>query len=136
MKRWPQPRGTPANLSESVHQQLSMYALAAGAAGLGVALPNQTAPIPPTTILTPKRGTLYRVSFYVDCGGQNLDTVFLLHWTDAIGNQTFSSSPCNSPNNPAVGNVTVRDKAGSPLSYEVTIVQGHYDLFFTVERLE
>ena len=30
------PTRTPANLSESIHQQLNMYALAAGAAGVGV----------------------------------------------------------------------------------------------------
>jgi hypothetical protein len=101
-----------------------------------VALPNQSAPIPLTTILTPKQGKLFRVSFYVDCGGQNLDTIFVLRWTDAIGGQKFSSTTCNSPDNPATGTVTVRDEAGSPLQYEVTIVQGHYDLFFTVERLE
>ena len=34
MKASPKPR-KPANLSESVHQQLSMYALAASAAGVG-----------------------------------------------------------------------------------------------------
>jgi len=101
-----------------------------------VALPNQSDPIPLTTILTPKQGRLYRVSFYVDCGGQNLDTILVLRWTDAIGNQKFSSTTCNSPDNPAVGTATVRDKAGSPLQYEVTIVDGHFDLFFTVERLE
>jgi hypothetical protein len=35
MKASPLPRKT-ANLSESIHQQLSMYALAAGAAGVGM----------------------------------------------------------------------------------------------------
>ena len=35
MKRSPRPR-KPANLSESIHQQLNMYALAAGAAGVSV----------------------------------------------------------------------------------------------------
>jgi hypothetical protein len=42
MKRSPRPRETPANLSESVHYQLNMYALAASAAGvslLGLAQP-------------------------------------------------------------------------------------------------
>ncbi|HWY60121.1 MAG TPA: hypothetical protein VNZ03_37005 [Terriglobales bacterium] len=35
MKRFPRPRET-ANLCESIHQQLNMYALAAGAAGVGM----------------------------------------------------------------------------------------------------
>jgi hypothetical protein len=35
MKRFPRPRET-ANLCESIHQQLNMYALAAGAAGAGM----------------------------------------------------------------------------------------------------
>jgi len=36
MKRSPGPRKTASNLPESIHRQLSMYALAAGAAGMGV----------------------------------------------------------------------------------------------------
>jgi hypothetical protein len=36
MPRSSRPIRTPANLSESLHQQLNMYALAAGAAGVGV----------------------------------------------------------------------------------------------------
>src|ERR1700674_268056 len=36
MKRSPRPSRTSVNLSESVHQQLNMYALAAGAAGVGM----------------------------------------------------------------------------------------------------
>jgi hypothetical protein len=45
MKRSPRPRETPANLSESVHYQLNMYALAASAAGvslLALAQPAET----------------------------------------------------------------------------------------------
>ena len=36
MKHSPLPPRTPTNLSASVHQQLNMYALAAGAAGVGI----------------------------------------------------------------------------------------------------
>jgi hypothetical protein len=36
MKPSPLPARTPANLSDSVHQRLNMYALAAGAAGVGM----------------------------------------------------------------------------------------------------
>jgi hypothetical protein len=100
-----------------------------------VNLTNQTAPIPPTTIVTPKQNMLYRVSYYIDCGGQDLDWMILLHWADASGNEKFTSAPCNSPNNPSLGVATVRASAGSPLTYETTGVGGHYDLFFTVERL-
>jgi len=100
-----------------------------------VALTNQTAPIPPTNIVTPRQGRLYRVSYYLDCGGQNLDWMFLLHWADANGSETFTSAPCNSPSNPSLGVATVRTSAGSPLKYETTGVAGRYDLFFTVERL-
>jgi hypothetical protein len=100
-----------------------------------VSLTNQTAPIPPTTIVTPKQDRLYRVSYYLDCGGKDLDWIILLHWADANGNETFTSAPCNSPNNPSLGVATVRASASSPLRYETTGVAGHYDLFFTVERL-
>ena len=101
-----------------------------------VALTNQTAPIPPTTIVTPKQARLYRVSYYLDCGGQNLNWMILLHWVDTNGtSETFTSAPCNSPSNPSLGVATVRASASSPLRYETTGVAGHYDLFFTVERL-
>jgi hypothetical protein len=100
-----------------------------------VSLTNQTATIPPTTIVTSRQARLYRVSYYIDCGGQNLDWMILLHWLDVNGDEVFSSAPCNSPTNPSFGVVTVRSKAGTPLSYETTGVAGHYDLFFTVERL-
>jgi hypothetical protein len=101
-----------------------------------VALTNQTAPIPPTTIVTPKQARLYRVSYYLDCGGQNLDWMILLHWVDTNGtSETFTSAPCNSPSNPSLGVATVRASASSPLRYETTGVAGHHDLFFTVERL-
>ena len=36
MMRSSRPKRTPANLSESIHQQLNMYAIAAGAAGVGL----------------------------------------------------------------------------------------------------
>jgi hypothetical protein len=36
MKRSPRPDRLPSNLSESIHQRLNMYALAAGAAGAGI----------------------------------------------------------------------------------------------------
>ena len=36
MKRSPRPSRTPSNLSDSVHQRLNMYALAASAAGVGM----------------------------------------------------------------------------------------------------
>jgi len=101
-----------------------------------VALTNQTAPIPLKTILTPQQDSLYRVSYYVDCSGLNLDWIFLLHWTDVNGNEESPSNPCNSPNNPSFGHLTVRAKAGSPLSYETKGVAGQYDLFFTAECLE
>jgi len=101
-----------------------------------VALTNQTAPISPTTIVTPKQARLYRVSYYLDCSGQNLDWVILLHWVDTNGtSETFTSAPCNSPSNPSLGVATVRASASSPLRYETTGVAGDYGLFFTVERL-
>jgi hypothetical protein len=63
-----------------------------------VALTNQTAPIPPTTIVTPKQARLYRVSYYLDCGGQNLNWMILLHWVDTNGtSETFTVRPAIVP---------------------------------------
>jgi hypothetical protein len=96
---------------------------------------NQTDWIPPTAIATPKQAKLYRVSYYLDCGGQNLEWVIRLYWVDANGNQALGGGPCTGPNNPSFGAMIVRATAGSTLRYATTGVAGHYDLFLTVERL-
>ena len=36
MKGFPKSRGTPSNLSDSIHQQRNMYAVMASAAGVGM----------------------------------------------------------------------------------------------------
>ncbi len=43
MKRFPRPRRTPSNLSDSIHQQLNMYAVMASAAGVGMLALSQPA---------------------------------------------------------------------------------------------
>ena len=100
---------------------------------------NQTAPIPQTTIVKPKENRLYRVSYYMDCSGQNLAWSLIVYGSDANGTQQINSPICDNPPNPISGVMIVRVKAGLPLSYSVNGDSGTgqaFDVFFTVERLE
>jgi hypothetical protein len=80
MKRSSRPTKTPANLSETVHQRLNMYALAAGASGVGLLAlaPRADAKI----IYTPAHAKVNRllpidlnhdgvVDFYLNIGGHS-----------------------------------------------------------------
>jgi hypothetical protein len=112
-----------------------------------VHLTGQTAPIPPTTVLVPKKDGLYRVSAYLasfySLYQQNL--AFRMTWIDDLGQQS-SGDLClwNENSNNTSGTVwttTMRIKASARLSYSVTpsnYCKRHdtYDVFFTVERLE
>jgi len=109
-----------------------------------VALKNQTANIPLTTLLTPQATGLYRVSGYMDCSGDTLNVAeFELSWTGPAGNATLGSlgavSNCTG-NSPTTWSYTVLDTKGSPLSYEVagaiSFPPFSYDIFFTVEQLQ
>ncbi len=57
MKRSPRPRNTPAKLSETVHRQLSLYALAASAAGVGALV--LSSPAQAEIVYTPAHATLF-----------------------------------------------------------------------------
>jgi len=109
-----------------------------------VALTNQTANIPLTTLLTPHAIGLYRISGYMDCSGDTLNVAeFELSWTDPTGNANLGSlgaaSNCTS-GTPTTWSYTVLDTKGSPLSYEVAGAMSFppfsYDISFTVEQLQ
>lgn len=109
-----------------------------------VALTNQTANIPLTTLLTPPATGLYRVSGYMDCSGDAMNVAeFELSWTGPAGNANLGTlgavSNCTS-NSPTTWSYTVLDTRGSPLSYEVggaiSFPPFSYDIFFTVEQLQ
>jgi hypothetical protein len=63
MKRSPRTRKTPVNLSESISRQLNMYAIAAGAAGVGILALAQPAEAKivytPANIRIPHNGVIY-----------------------------------------------------------------------------
>jgi len=107
-----------------------------------VALTNQTANIPLTTLLTPQATGLYRVSGYMDCSGDAMNVAeFDLSWTGPTGNANLGTlgavSNC-SGNSATTWSYTVLDTKGSPLSYEVagaiTFPPFSYNIFFTVEQ--
>ncbi len=122
-------------------------------------LPNQTAPIPPTTIFTPTQTGLYRLSVYgtlLKTGTTGLTWEFNLAWTDDAGAQSiptlisaydFQTGPFGQLYNlygntaPIAGPATVFEaKAGQPITYSVTAAGDPdgttYSLYYTLERLE
>jgi hypothetical protein len=112
-----------------------------------VHLTGQTAPIPPTTLLVPKKDGLYRVSAYlVDTRiGKPLTVLcFSMTWTDDAGAETSGPIPFDGQYGSQFTpwSTTMRVNAGTPLSYSATDNDCHvgpvytYEVFFTVERLE
>jgi hypothetical protein len=114
-----------------------------------VALAGQTAPIPPTTILTPQTNGSYRVSAYIvtTTPATNGDPIYLnLTYTDDSGGKTLTILYLNSgtffPNNEAEVVFAVRANAGIPLAYSISCdpycsgFDATYELFLTVEQLQ
>ena len=116
-----------------------------------VILKGQTAAIPATTLFTPRKDGLYRVSVYMVTTTANNDINATwnttMTWTDDAGpwsltqwmiysgNKINSVLCCNS-----VANLTATVKAGTPLTYSVDPAGGDptgstYELFSVVEQL-
>jgi hypothetical protein len=116
--------------------------------------PNQTAPIPTTTLFTPAHDGLYRASLYMtqttaEQGNQGFQ--YWLTWVDDAGTETGSpifvaanQVPPNAWGNSGYGNggtiLTFEAKAGQPVTYYVTQAgdgnAGTYSFYYTIERLE
>lgn len=116
-------------------------------------LTNQTAPIPTTTILTPKTTGLYRMSIYQTLTTANATSQscweVIVNWSDDAGveegqtNCVFGSQtpPQAYLNQVFPGQVfTFEVTAGSPVTYSVAQFGGSdgtaYSLYYTLERLE
>jgi|SRR5450631_2142667 hypothetical protein len=106
---------------------------------------NQTAAIPVTTMFTPPRDGLFRISAYavmttLSTGGENGDVIPYLDYTDESGQQQLQLNGLPSAGAGFVDlySEPFRATAGNPVSYSVsaTDVNGVYELFLTVERLD
>jgi hypothetical protein len=143
---------TTANTANTANNALALgglppsaYALAGSLPSIvaSVALTNQTANIPLTTLVTPTQNTLYRVSGYLTCGTFSYNNTIsgILSWTDDYSPIYQYSLPgyCNGPPNPSpvTFSYTLMDTAGSPLSYQTTgcVSDCLFELFITVEQL-
>jgi hypothetical protein len=113
-----------------------------------VNLTNQTAAINETTLLTPTKDTTYRLSAYITVASGDSGAWFLtVGWTDPYGFRgVVTSCPieqsgtgnCNLSADPQTLGATVRDIAGTPLTYSTANIpgtSGPYDLYLVVERL-
>ena len=119
-------------------------------------LPNQTAPIPTTTIFTPTQTGLYRMSVYATIVKADPDSGsswgYGYYWTDDAGTETtggilagYGSSLGqfyyeNFFSNVGGPSSVFEAKAGTPITYNV-YQQGPsdnsvYSLYYTLERLE
>jgi len=118
-------------------------------------LPNQTAPIPTTTIFTPTQTGLYRLSVYATVERADLNSnsywCYGFQWTDDGGPHQSGIMLCG------YGDITspfqyegldylggtaqpFEAVAGQPITYNVTQNNGPddsaYSLYYTLERLE
>jgi hypothetical protein len=90
MKRSSGPRKKASDLSESVHQQINMYAIAAAAAGEGVLALAQ--PSEAKIVYTPAHKQLpINSPFYLDLNHDRInDFKFFLGWFTHSGNRLSS----------------------------------------------
>lgn len=118
-----------------------------------VALTNQTAPIPATTLFTPSHTGLYRVTAYLTTTAPvpNLNVwAYGLSWADDAGTESASllyaymqSPPPNAYGVDAAGSPSkttmIEAVAGQPVSYQIsgdgTQGSAAYSLYIIVERL-
>jgi hypothetical protein len=112
-----------------------------------VALPNQSANIPTTTIFTPQQSGLYRASIYMEQTVPATDGnfwSFRLDWTDDAGAQELVPLLLNDSGQPAFAyeggggendSWTFRAIAGNPVRFSVEGGSGTYEVYLTVERL-
>jgi hypothetical protein len=112
-----------------------------------IALTNQTAPIPTTTIFTPQATGVYRISAYITVtqpgDGQGVWSLEVF-WTDDAGaevsclpNVNNAAKPPFAYANPIPALATFEAKAGVPVTFSVTgSTTGTYSLYFTVEQLQ
>jgi hypothetical protein len=116
--------------------------------------PNQTAPIPTTTLFTPTQDGLYRVSAYATMtkpGPENSGSwSFNVAWTDDAGRQqeqfaldgSFNvQGPFLNDYNFYGGAVRIFEaKAGTPITFNLreggVSAGAEYSLYYTLERLE
>jgi hypothetical protein len=120
-------------------------------------LPNQTAPIPTTTIFTPTQTGLYRLSIYATISKADPSSgsgwIYNLQYTDDSGPQILYQFLWGYNNVPgqftvysqlfqdfAGPTITFEAKAGTPVSHSLTLSgppdNSAYSLYYTLERLE
>jgi len=106
-----------------------------------VALFNQTANTPTTTLYTPTADGLYRLTAYIACKGGTTGSWFAtLTWNDYVATQAFGvSSGCGTGNESTPMSEPAEMQAGQPLTYNVKAdepgLTGAYFVFITVEQL-
>jgi hypothetical protein len=119
-------------------------------------LVNQTAPIPTTTIFTPTHDGVYRLSSYATLTtadpNSNSFWSFNIGWTDDAGSQVYNGLLFDPQVDRATGpfvwsqiapygaTVLVEAKAGTPITYSVTLEgvadNSAYSLYYTLEQIE
>lgn len=110
-----------------------------------LALTSQTAPIPQTTLFTPTRTGVYRLSVYLSGGGGMGpgDWLLFVRWTDLTGASSairelqVTTGKANwTQHAPSMLSI----QSGTPLVYEVDAVGDtsgcDYNLVITIEQLE
>lgn len=118
------------------------------------ALTAQTAPIPTTTLYTPKRDGIFRVTIYFETttlGDSGVMCGSIGFEDDAAVTSKLAEFDCIDlvyPNNEgrlttASQSIVIRDKAGTPITFQTfvggpSVVSGDpvYAIFFTVEQLQ
>jgi hypothetical protein len=111
-----------------------------------VILTYQTTQVQQTTIFTPTKPGLYRLSAYISAEGQFANWNLRLSWTDAAGKPTntyitAATGPCTVGQNYTVAEMShlLVPQGRTPVIYEVDAAPdppaGDYNIIITIEQL-
>ena len=90
--------------------------------------------IPTTTIFTPTKASLYRLSAYISQDSGDWEIRFF--WTDALGGAQTFNLLANQVGNTEIVYLLV-PKAGTPIQYEVSgTLGGNFNVAFVGEQLQ
>jgi hypothetical protein len=102
-----------------------------------VVLIDQTNTISQTTLFTPTKPGVYRLTGYISATGNGAEWHLYLDWTDFAGStQDIQMTATYGENIDEIGAYPFVPKVGVPFTYAVEGITGAYNIAFTIEQLQ
>jgi hypothetical protein len=102
-------------------------------------LTNQASPITTTTIFTPTKIALYRLTLLIACGGEHGNGQPPFWQLQAAWNSGNTQGSCDAGSGSGPSVIPISPMVGTPLTYSVTEEDGTptvpYDIYIVIEQL-